>query len=89
MELLNRIISYWYDCIKYEDILEKDISIYIRSKAVLYPFDHDPFIFEKEENLILISGNEKLTTFSEYIITQGYEPYYGYPVLFYFILTTS
>jgi len=84
MELLNRIISYWYDCIKYEDILEKDISIYTRSKAVLYPFDHDPFIFEKEENLILISGNEKLTTFSEYIITQGYEPYYGYPVLFYF-----
>lgn len=84
MELLNKIIAYWYDCIKNEDILEKDISINVRSKAVLYPFDNDPFVFDRRENLVLISGDEKLTTFSEYITTQGYEPYYGYPVLFYF-----
>jgi len=84
MELLNKIIAYWYDCIKNEDILEKNISIYVRSKAVLYPFDNDPFVFNRRENLVLISGDEKLTTFSEYINTQGYEPYYGYPVLFYF-----
>jgi len=84
MEGLNKIIAYWYDCIKNEDILEKDISINVRSKAVLYPFDNDPFVFNRKENLILVSGDEKLTTFSEYIITQGYEPYYGYPILFYF-----
>jgi len=84
MELLNKIIAYWYDCIKNEDILEKDISINVRSKAVLYPFDNDPFIFDRKENLVLVSENEKLTTFSEYITTQGYEPYYGYPILFYF-----
>lgn len=83
-QLLNKIIAYWYDCIKNEDILEKDISINVRSKAVLYPFDYDPFVFDRREKLVLISGNEKLTTFSEYITTQGYEPYYGYPVLFYF-----
>lgn len=84
MERLNKIVAYWYDCIKNEDILEKDISINVRKKALLYPFDNDPFIFDRKENLVLISGNERLTTFSEYIDTQGYEPYYGYPVLFYF-----
>jgi len=84
MELLNRIIAYWYDCIKNEDILEKDISIDVRNKAVLYPFDNDPFIFDRKENLVLVSGDEKLTTFSGRITTQGYEPYYGYPILFYF-----
>jgi len=83
-EDLNKIIAYWYDCIKNEDILEKDISINVRSKAVLYPFDNDPFVFDRKENLVLVSGDEKLTTFSEYITTQGYEPYYGYPILFYF-----
>lgn len=84
MEQLNQIIAYWYDCINNEDILEKDISINVRSKAVLYPFDKDLFVFDRKENLVLVSGDEKLTTFSEYITTQGYEPYYGYPVLFYF-----
>ena len=84
MELLNKIIGYWYDCIKNEDILEKDISINVRSKAVLYPFDDDPFVFDRRENLVSVSEDEKLTTFSEYITTQGYEPYYGYPILFYF-----
>ena len=84
MGLLNKVIAFWYDCIKNEDILEKDISINVRNKAVLYPFDNDPFVFDKKENLILVSGNEKLNAFSEYITTRGYEPYYGYPILFYF-----
>jgi very-short-patch-repair endonuclease len=84
MELLNKIIAYWYDCIRNEDILEKDISINVRRKAVLYPFDNDPFVFDRRENLVLVSGDEKLTTFSVRITTQGYEPYYGYPILFYF-----
>jgi len=70
MELLNKTIAYWYDCIKNEDILRKDISINVRGKAVLYPFDNDPFFFDRRENLVLV-GDEKLTTFSEYITTQG------------------
>ena len=84
MRKLNKVIDYWYDCIKNEDILEKDISIFVRSKGVLYPLDNDPFIFDRRENPVLVSGNEKLTTFSEYITAQGYEAYYGYPILFYF-----
>lgn len=80
---LNKIIAYWYDCVKNEGILKKDIPINVRSKAVLYPFDNDPFVFDRKENLILVSGDEKLVTLSEYVTTQGYEPYYGYPILFY------
>jgi hypothetical protein len=84
MGQLNKIVTYWHDCIKNEDILEKHISIYVRSKAVLYPFDNDPFVFDRGEKPVLVSGNEKLTAFSEYISTRSYEPYYGYPMLFYF-----
>ena len=84
MQPLNKVIAYWYDCIRNEDILEKDISIYVRSKAVLYPFDTDPFIFDRRDNPVLVSGHDKLTAFSEYITTQGYESFYGYPILFYF-----
>ncbi len=84
MEKLNRIIAYWYDCIKNEDILEKDISIFVRSKAVLYPFGNDPFIFERKDKTVPAFKNEKLTTFSEYISLRDYEVYYGYPVMFYF-----
>jgi very-short-patch-repair endonuclease len=83
--LLSTIITYWYDCIKNEDILEKDISINVRSKAILYPFDDkDPFIFVKNNERILISRDEKFRSFFEYTQTQFYDVFYGYPILFYF-----
>ncbi len=86
MELLNKTISYWYDCIKHEDILGKDISTgtISESKALLYPFDTDPFVFNSSENLVTILKNDKLNKFLEYISTQGHELYYGYPILIYF-----
>lgn len=84
MSLLNRIVAYWYDCIKNEDILEKDISIYTRKKAVLYPFEKDSFIFNRKNKSVLASKNEKIKAFSDYVSVQGFESYYGYPVLFYF-----
>jgi len=84
MGQLNKIVAYWYDCIKNEDILEKHISIYVKKKAVLCPFVNDPFVFDRKENLILVSKDEKLPSFSDYISMQGYEAYYGYPILFYF-----
>jgi superfamily I DNA and/or RNA helicase len=84
MNGLNRIIAYWYDCIKNEDILEKDISIHVRKKAILYPFENDPFIFNRASNSIDVSENVRLTALSEYINIKGQEAYYGYPVLFYF-----
>jgi len=83
MNKLNKIVAYWHDCIKNEDILEKDISIYVRKKAVLYPFDQDPFIFDKKENRIPFPENEKLSNFDEYINMKDFEAFYGYPILFY------
>ncbi|MCL4378717.1 MAG: hypothetical protein M1409_10160, partial [Actinobacteria bacterium] len=82
-KILNRVISYWYECIRQEDILGKDISISVRSKAVLYPFNQDSFIFRKNELKIEIN-DEKILEFHNYARTKGFESYYGYPVLFYF-----
>jgi len=63
MNLLNKICSYWYECIKNEDVLEKDISINVRSKAILYPFDNDPFVFNKKDARVKIT-DEKLNVFA-------------------------
>jgi len=80
MEILNKIVAYWYDCIKNEDILEKGIPLQVRTKAVLYPFDNDPFIFSKKDEKVLISKNERLTKFSEYCSTLAYDIFYGYHI---------
>jgi len=85
MDELNRVISYWYDCIKNEDILEKDISLGVRTKAVLYPFEKDPFVFDRREKLVFVSDDNKLATFSDYITTKNWEAYYGYPILLYIV----
>lgn len=81
MNLLQTLCSYWYECIKNEDVLEKDISINVRSKAILYPFDDDPFIFRKKDDPLKIE-NEKLNTFAA-TKTEGLEFFYGYPLLYY------
>ncbi|HQJ74811.1 MAG TPA: AAA domain-containing protein [Bacteroidota bacterium] len=81
MNLLQTLCSYWYECIKNEGVLEKDISINIHSKAILYPFDNDPFIFRKKNVPVKIE-NEKLNTFSA-TKTEGLDFFYGYPLLYY------
>lgn len=81
--MLNNIIGYWLDCIKHEDVLAKDISINVRTKAVLYPFEYDPFIFIRTESEINIE-NPKILDFLNRSKIQNEETYYGYPLLFYF-----
>jgi len=81
MNLLNTICSYWYECIKNEDVLEKDISINVRSRAILYPFDDDPFVFRKKDARVKII-DEKLNTFASGK-SEGLEFFYGYPLLYY------
>jgi len=83
MDLLNKIIGYWLDCIKHEDVLAKDISIYVRTKAVLYPFQYDHFIFNRSEKKVSIC-DEKISNLINRCNTQNEEIYYGYPLLFYF-----
>lgn len=81
MNILNTICSYWYECIKNEDVLEKDISINVRSRAVLYPFDYDPFIFNIKDTSIKIE-NERLRNFAS-AKAEGLDFFYGYPLLYY------
>lgn len=81
MNLLNAICAYWYECIKNEDVLEKDISINVRSKAILYPFDNDPFIFRKKGGYVKIE-DEKLDRFASEK-AEGLEFFYGCPLLCY------
>jgi hypothetical protein len=83
MNILNKIIGYWLDCIKHEDVLAKDISINVRTKAVLYPFEYDPFIFNRTETRVNIE-NSKIIDFLIRSKTQNEEIYYGYPLLFYY-----
>ena len=87
MNLLNNICAYWYECIKNEDIFEKDISINVRSKAILYPFDEDHFIFEKNDRPIQID-DPKLHRFA-IDKAEGLDFYYGFPLLFYFDATAN
>lgn len=82
MGILNTICAYWYDCIRNEDVLEKDISINVRTRAILYPFDNDPFIFRKNDPQIKIE-DEKINNFA-LSKAEGLDFYYGYPLLYYF-----
>jgi len=84
MDLLNKIVTYWLDCIKNEDIYEKGISILSRKKAILYPFKRDEFIFNQSISRIPINNNTKLIEFYKYVISKDFDIYYGYPILFYF-----
>lgn len=81
MDLLKQLCSYWYECIKNEDALGKDISINVRTKAILYPFDDDPFIFKKKDILVKVE-NERLHSFAT-TKAEGLEFFYGYPLLYY------
>ncbi|MCK4904635.1 DUF559 domain-containing protein [bacterium] len=83
MSTINKIIGYWLDCIKQEDVLAKDISINVRTKATLYPFSYDPFIFNKSENEVSVT-DEKIVKLIKGSKVQNKEIYYGYPLLFYF-----
>ncbi len=86
MSILNRILNYWYDCIKNEDILGKDISIHVRTRAVLNPFNHDPFIFNTDLEPLDVLGNldnNKIINFAAHAFTKEYEIYYGFPLLYY------
>jgi len=81
MGLLNTICSYWCDCVKNEDVLESDTSINARSKAILYPFNDDPFISREKDTPIKIN-NKQLDAFEREKIKQT-EFFYGYPLLYY------
>ena len=83
MDLLNKIIGYWLDCIRHEDVLAQDISIYARTTATICPFTYDPFIFNRKEDRIHID-DKKTEVVLDRSRMQNKEIYFGYPLLFYF-----
>lgn len=80
MEPLNRVISYWRDCIHHEDVLGQGISPLARKKSALSPFRSDPFIFAERQMGIRVSGGD-LSEFLVYASVQGLDCYFGYPLL--------
>jgi very-short-patch-repair endonuclease len=85
MGTLQKVIRYWYECIKSENALEKDISLSVRSRAVLYPFDSDSFVTNIWANsrAMLDKQETRIARFHQYVTTQSLDVFYGYPLLCY------
>jgi len=82
-DLLNRVIRYWHECLLVEDVLGKDISLNVRSRAILSPTQSDPFICGGEAKVCL-DETEGLKRFQERTALQNLDVYYGYPLYCYF-----
>ena len=54
MGVLNKVVSYWYKCIKREDELGE--GVLIGPNAALFPFGSDTFIFKREDEAVLIEA---------------------------------
>lgn len=83
MDLLNKIIGYWLDCIKHEDVLAQNISVFPRTTATLCSFTYDPFVFNKKEDKIHVDDKKTEGVLDRSRMTNK-EIYYGYPLLYYF-----
>ncbi|MCK5459647.1 AAA family ATPase [Candidatus Parcubacteria bacterium] len=83
MDLLNKIIGYWLDCIKHEDVLAQKIPVYPRTTVTLCSFTYDPFIFNRKEDKIHIN-DKKTEVVLDRSCTTNKEIYYGYPLFYYF-----
>jgi len=81
--LLNRVIRYWHECLLVEDVLGKDISLNVRSRAILSPTRSDPFICGGEGKVCL-DETEGLKRFQQRTALQNLDVYYGYPLYCYF-----
>ena len=82
MNTLNKICSYWYDCIKREDTQSQEISINAdSSKSALCPFSQDTLIFNKKDDALKTSDAKILEVAKQK--EDGIDIYYGYPLLYY------
>jgi len=81
--VLNKVVSYWYKCIKREDELGE--GVLIGPNAVLCPFDIDTFIFRREDEAVLIPEESPCRHLLNNAETNRLDVYYGYPVLLYVV----
>jgi len=82
-DVLRTICAYWHDCIRSENVLEKDISLGVRKRAILAPLAVDPFIFPTANTDAGVPVNE-YAEFAKYAEDNGWDVFYGYPLLLYF-----
>ena len=83
MGVLNKVISYWYKCIKREDELRE--GVLIGNNAALCPFDIDTFIFKRENKVVLMPEESPCRQLLNNAETNRLDVYYGYPVLLYVV----
>jgi len=81
--VLNKVVSYWYKCIKREDELWE--GVLIGHNAALCPFDADTFIFRREDEAVLIPEESPCRQLLDRAETNRLDVYYGYPVLLFFV----
>jgi len=79
MGVLNKVVSYWYKCLKREDDLAE--GILTGHNAAICPFDTDILIFKRENEAVLIPENSLCRQLVEDAETRRLDMYYGYPVL--------
>jgi len=82
-DVLRTICAYWLDCIRSENVLEKDISLSVRKRAILAPLATDPFIFPTTDTDGGVPANE-FAAFAKYAEDNRWDVFYGYPLLLYF-----
>lgn len=81
MGVLNRVVSYWYKCIKREDELGEEVLT--GHNAAIGPCDTDTFIFKRQDEAVLIPEESPCRQLLDNAETRGLDVYYGYPVLLY------
>lgn len=79
---LNKIIRYWMECLKAEDALSQGIPLRSRTRALICPWEHDPFLF-LGKNEVFKTKDEKVIALVSSAALQNEEIHYGYPLLFY------
>lgn len=82
-EILRRLVNYWAECLREEDIQEVGISPRARTRALVAPFVADPFIFKSEHDPRLPVRSADLEDFVRRATLSGDELVYGYPVVRY------
>ena len=81
MGVLNRVVSYWYKCIKREDELGE--GVLTGRNAAIGPCDTDTFIFKRQDEAVLIPNESPCHQLLDNAETRRLDVYYGYPVLSY------
>lgn len=82
-EILSRLVHYWAECLREEDIQEVGVSPRARTRALIAPFPADPFVFADEHDSLVSVQSSDLKDFVRAAALSSEELVYGYPVVRY------